>query len=211
MADPETLPGGSSIFTLDNITSQRPVGEGDLKSFDWQGRSFKPGKGTFKTDGNGLKRLARADRLGRRGTSLRYVRHLTDFSVVPFGNLWTDTVIAGSRSGEKTYIVQTAPDVIQRCILMTTDPGDLVLDPTCGSGTSAYVAEQWGRRWMTMDTSRVTLALARTRLMAARYPWYLLADSREGRAKEAALTQTVPPEAPVHDDKVWPLLKSSIP
>jgi adenine-specific DNA-methyltransferase len=83
---------------------------------------------------------------------------------------------------------------------MATDPGDLVLDPTCGSGTTAYVAEQWGRRWITMDTSRVALTLARTRLMAARYPWYLLADSREGRAKEAALTQTVPPETSVHGD-----------
>lgn len=97
-------------------------------------------------------------------------------------------------------MVQTGSKVIERCILMATDPGDLVLDPTCGSGTTAYVAEQWGRRWITCDTSRVALALARTRLMAARYPWYLLADSREGRAKEAALTQTVPPETPVHDD-----------
>jgi adenine-specific DNA-methyltransferase len=96
--------------------------------------------------------------------------------------------------------VQTSAKVIQRCILMATDPGDLVLDPTCGSGTTAYVAEQWGRRWITMDTSRVALALARTRLMAARYPWYLLADSREGRVKEAALTHTLPPETPVHDD-----------
>ncbi|WP_261010818.1 site-specific DNA-methyltransferase, partial [Streptococcus mitis] len=90
-----------------------------------------------------------------------------------------------------TYVVQTSPTVVERCILMATDPGDLVLDPTCGSGTTAYVAEQWGRRWITMDTSRVALALARTRLMAARYPWYLLADSREGRAKEAALQQRV--------------------
>ena len=83
---------------------------------------------------------------------------------------------------------------------MATDPGDLVLDPTCGSGTTAYVAEQWGRRWITIDTSRVALALARTRLMAARYPWYLLADSREGRAKEAELTQRVPSDTPVHND-----------
>ncbi len=90
------------------------------------------------------------------------------------------------------YVVQTTPRIIERCILMATDPGDLVLDPTCGSGTTAYVAEQWGRRWITIDTSRVALALARTRLMAARYPWYLLADSPEGRRKEAELTGKPP-------------------
>ena len=94
---------------------------------------------------------------------------------------------------DKIYVVQTTTKIVQRCILMATDPGDLVLDPTCGSGTTAYVAEQWGRRWITIDTSRVALALARTRLMAARYPWYLLADSREGRAKEAELTSACPP------------------
>ena len=96
----------------------------------------------------------------------------------------------------KVYVVQTAPKVIQRCILMTTDPGDLVLDPTCGSGTTAYVAEQWGRRWITIDTSRVALALARARIMGARYPYYLLADSREGQLKEAELTRTLPPKRP---------------
>ncbi len=97
-------------------------------------------------------------------------------------------------------MVQTAQKVVQRCILMATDPGDLVLDPTCGSGTTAYVAEQWGRRWITIDTSRVALALARTRLMSARYPWYLLADSLEGSAKEAAFTQRAAAETPVHND-----------
>ena len=95
-------------------------------------------------------------------------------------------------SEDKVYVVQTISKIVDRCILMATDPGDLVLDPTCGSGTTAYVAEQWGRRWITIDTSRVALALARTRLMAARYPWYLLADSREGRAKEAALARRLP-------------------
>jgi adenine-specific DNA-methyltransferase len=113
--------------------------------------------------------------------------------------MWTDTVISGF-ADPKVYVVQTAGKIIERCILMATDPGDLVLDPTCGSGTSAYVAEQWGRRWITMDTSRVALALARTRIMAARYPWYLLADSKEGRAREAALTQRVPADTPVHHD-----------
>lgn len=196
--NPETLPPGSSIFTLDNITSQRPAGDGDLKVFPWRGINLGPGKGTFKTDENGLKRLALADRLGRRGTALRYVRHLDDFGVVPIANVWQDTVIAGSRSGEKTYIVQTTPRVIERCILMATDPGDLVLDPTCGSGTTAYVAEQWGRRWFTIDTSRVALALARARIMGARYPWYLLADSREGQVKEGEVTRTVPADTPTY-------------
>src|SRR4051794_25984957 len=113
-------------------------------------------------------------------------------------NTWTDT--AAGFSDTKSYVVQTNDRVIQRCILMSTDPSDLVLDPTCGSGTTASVAEQWGRRWITIDTSRVALALARTRLMAARYPWYLLADSREGRAKEAALTQRAPADTLVQND-----------
>ena len=106
--------------------------------------------------------------------------------------------MAGSQG--KVYVVQTNERVIQRCILMTTDPGDLVLDPTCGSGTTAYVAEQWGRRWITIDTSRVALALARARVMGARYPYYLLADSRDGQNKEGALTGKVPSEAPTYND-----------
>ncbi len=116
-------------------------------------------------------------------------------------NLWTD--ISGavqSRSDPKIYVVQSATVLIQRCLLMTTDPGDLVLDPMCGSGTTAFVAEQWGRRWITIDTSRVALALARQRLMGARYPYYLLADSTDGRAKESALSATpLPPAEPTND------------
>jgi adenine-specific DNA-methyltransferase len=112
---------------------------------------------------------------------------------VPRQNVWTDTATGGF-GDEKYYVVQTVSKVIQRCLLMTTDPGDLVLDPTCGSGTTAYVAERWGRRWITIDTSRVALALARTRLMAARYPYYLLSDSPEGLRKEAEVTGRVPPE-----------------
>src|SRR5918911_2664628 len=114
-------------------------------------------------------------------------------------NAWADT---HAEQG-KSYVVQTSTKVIQRCILMTTDPGDLVLDPTCGSGTTAYVAEQWGRRWITIDTSRVALALARTRLMAARFPYYLLADSVEGRKKQAELghrrADAAPLAEPVRD------------
>ena len=118
-----------------------------------------------------------------------YVRFMDDLGVFPLVNSWSDTVGQNQFAGSKTYVVQTAIPVPQRCILMTTDPGDLVLDPTCGSGTSAYVAEQWGRRWITIDTSRVALALARMRIMGARYPYYLLADSPEGRAKEAQLSR----------------------
>ncbi len=113
-------------------------------------------------------------------------------------NTWTDT---GTGSGlNKVYVVQTTEKVIQRCILMATDPGDLVLDPTCGSGTTAYVAEQWGRRWITIDTSRVALALARARIMGARYPFYLLTDSPEGQQKEAEITRTTPSQSPTHGD-----------
>ena len=122
-----------------------------------------------------------------------------DFGYAPIANLWTD--ISGAvqrRSDPKVYVVQTSTTVIERCILMATDPGDLVLDPTCGSGTTAYVAEQWGRRWITIDTSRVALALARARIMGARYPFYLLADSREGQLKEAEVTGTTPSSQPVH-------------
>jgi adenine-specific DNA-methyltransferase len=143
--------------------------------------------------------LAKADRLIARDRSISYVRFLDDFPVVPISDLWTD-VRWGFNASEKRYVVETNPRVIQRCLLMTTDPGDLVLDPTCGSGTTAYVAEQWGRRWITIDTSRVALALARARLMGARYPYYLLADSPEGQRKEADLAGRPYVEKPTYSD-----------
>jgi len=126
------------------------------------------------------------------------VRYLDDFPALKMGNVWLDTV--SSFMSDKVYVVQTNATVIERCLLMTTDTGDLVLDPTCGSGTTAYVAEEWGRRWITIDTSRVALALARTRLMAARYPYYLLADSPEGVKKEAEVTGKIPPEYKTDND-----------
>jgi len=132
-------------------------------------------------------------------SKLRYVRFFDDFPVVPVPNVWSDTVSSGYRD-PKIYVVQTVDRVVERCLLMSTGPGDLVLDPTCGSGTTAYVAEQWGRRWITIDTSRVALALARTRLMAARYPYYLLADSPQGVRKEAEVTGKVPPEYKTEGD-----------
>ena len=145
----------------------------------------------------GLPRLERSGRLfDGGGLSLGGVALWDDWNQVARANIWADL------HGEKfpSYIVQTALTPIQRCLLMATDPGDLVLDPTCGSGTTAYVAEQWGRRWITIDTSRVALALARTRLMSARYPYYLLADSREGRAKEQEITGRSAHESPIHGD-----------
>ena len=189
-------------YRLDNITSSRPAGEGDLTSYEWRGSFYGPGAGTFKTTALGLKRLSLADRLyGSSRGKLNYRRFHDDFAVAVVGNLWTD--ISGavqSRSDPKIYVVQSSTQLIQRCILMTTDPGDLVFDPTCGSGTTAYVAEQWGRRWITIDTSRVALALARARIMGARYPWYLLADSREGQQKEAEIARKAPSEAPTFGD-----------
>lgn len=188
-----------SVFAHGDVTSQRPAQGGDVRAFTYEGKEFKLSKGTFKTDLAGLRRLSFAKRFIFIGNTLRYVRFLNDFPVYPYTNMWTDTVISGF-SDPKVYVVQTAAKIIERCMLMTTDPGDLVLDPTCGSGTTAYVAEQWGRRWITMDTSRVALALARTRLMSARYPWYLLADSREGAAKEATLTGRVPSDRTYGND-----------
>ncbi len=185
------------LFAPDNITSSRPAGEGDLRFFEFEGQAFPSGKGTFKTDANGLNRLGKATRIWKASNSIRYVRYLDDFDAIGFSNVWTDTQ-TGSFTEDKVYVVQTAVKVIERCILMTTDPGDLVLDPTCGSGTTAYVAEQWGRRWITIDTSRVALALARARIMGARYPWYLLADSREGQIKEGEVTRSVPVDTPVY-------------
>ena len=120
-----------------------------------------------------------------------------DYPIVRVTNYWDD-VRAGGFGEAKIFVVQTTTDVIQRCILMTTDPGDLILDPTCGGGTTAYVAEQWGRRWITIDTSRVALALARARIMGARYPYYILADSRDGQLKESEISRRASSEMPIY-------------
>jgi adenine-specific DNA-methyltransferase len=177
----DALPEGARLFSLDNLTSPRPAGDGDLKSYIFRGRSYSVTKGTFKTDEKGLRRLEAANRLGVTGSTLRYKRYLDDFPVKPLGNIWTDTS-TGSFTEAKIYAVQTGVKVVERCMHMTTDPGDLVLDPTCGSGTTAYVAEAWGRRWITMDTSRVPLALARQRLLTATFDWQELKDPARGPA-----------------------------
>lgn len=154
----------------------------------FNGQEYLPTRGEWSTHRLGMSRLIKANRVGRIGSTLRFARFLDDFAGVPLTNSWTD--LGGAV--DPVYVVQTNTKIVERCMLMTTDPGDLVLDPTCGSGTSAFVAEQWGRRWITSDTSRVALALARTRLMAGRYPFYTLADSPEGIEKEAEITGTVP-------------------
>ena len=187
------------VFSHGDITSQRPAQGEDVRKFTYEGKSFQVKKGTFKTDASGLERISRAKRMIFIGNTLRYVRFLDDFSIFPFSNLWTDTTTSGF-SDPKVYVVQTNRSVVERCILMATDPGDLVLDPTCGAGTTAYAAEQWGRRWITIDTSRVALALARARIMGARYPWYLLADSRDGQLKEAEIARKTPADAPTYND-----------
>ena len=199
------LPVGARVFRIDNLTSQsvgRDKGEGAASWFpvSFEGKELRPTeKVRWKTNELGMSRLKSAGRLSSTGTGLYYVRYFQDFAAFPEDNVWSDTGIAGFAS-DKRYVVETSEKVVQRVILMTTDPGDLVLDPTCGSGTSAYVAEQSGRRWITIDTSRVALALARARIMGARYPFYLLADSPEGQAKEAEVTRVVPSSSPTRGD-----------
>jgi adenine-specific DNA-methyltransferase len=181
-------------FASSDITKPGP---GSKFNFVLNGKTYSSGARWWGTTPDALHRLALGDRLLPVGERLRFKRYLDDFAVRSLHNYWGDTG-TGSFTDPKVYVVQTNTKVIERCILMTTDPGDLVLDPTCGSGTSAYVAEQWGRRWITIDTSRVALALARARIMGARYPYYLLADSKAGQLKEAEVTRTAPSSAPTH-------------
>jgi len=162
--------------------------------FELFGRTYDTGtKRNWATSIKGMRTLAAVGRLVGTENNIYYVRYLDDFPAYALNSIWSDT----QDRLTKTFVVQTVPRVIQRCILMATDPGDLVLDPTCGSGTTATVAEQWGRRWITIDTSRVALALARARIMGARYPFYLLADSRDGQLKEGEVTRTAPSTQPV--------------
>lgn len=162
------------VFRMDNITSSRSSGEGDVREFVFEGRRCDPGSGTFKSNMEGLGRLSGCHRLQLSSKGkLNYRRGKADFGVSPVANLWAD--ISGavqSRSDPKVYAVQTSTSVVERCLLLSTDPGDLVVDPTCGSGTTAYVAEQWGRRWITTDSSRVACAIARQRLLTARFDYY---------------------------------------
>jgi len=192
------LPDGRR-FMLDNLVSQGATESGTI-DFAFEGRTFHPGsRNHWKTTAAGMGRLVVARRIVASTNQIRYARFFGDFPVQPLSNVWTDTTQAGFVD-EKLYVVQTLAKVVQRCLLMTTDPGDLVLDPTCGSGTTAAVAEQWGRRWITVDTSRVALALARQRMMGARYPYYILSDSDDGHRKEDELSTTALPPGETSND-----------
>ncbi len=184
------------LFGLGDLTSSH---EYTREPFHWFGKQFVTKRRYWSTSHVGLTRLGRANRLCDVNATLRYKRFFDDTLTISLDDVWSD-LGSGSQTEERTYVVQTLSKIVQRCILMTTDPGDLVLDPTCGSGTTAYVAEQWGRRWITIDTSRVALALARARVMGARYPYYLLSDSVEGQRKEAEVTRSEPSLAPAYGD-----------
>ena len=167
------LPQGSRRYRLDNLTSQT-ASDSTTFAFQLDGKEIRPSKGGWKTSLDGMARLIAANRVVATGKSASYVRYLEDFEASPITNVWTD--VSSGDIGDKRYVVQTNPTVVMRCLLMTTDPGDLVLDPTCGSGTTAFVAEQFGRRWITLDTSRVALTIARERLLTATLPYYELRD-----------------------------------
>jgi len=187
------IPEGARLFRSDSLTKPGP---GSKYEIVLDGKTYTSGNRWWGSPKESLLRLIQLGRVRPFGKTLRYLKYLDDFRYKPLSNLWDGLV--GAKN--PVYVVQTNEVIVQRCLLMTTDPGDLVLDPTCGSGTTAYVAEQWGRRWITCDTSRVALALARTRLMSARYPYYLLSDSPEGLKKEAELTEKFPPEYKTEHD-----------
>jgi adenine-specific DNA-methyltransferase len=194
------IPKGARPYNPDNLISQGRSTE--PQPFDYRGVRQDPYAKNSHWKPNypvGLGRLLRSERIHVAENSFRYRRYHTDFAALPYANIWTDTG-TGNFTDEKIYVVQTGSKTVERCILMATDPGDLVLDPTCGSGTTAYVAEQWGRRWITIDTSRVAIALARSRLMGARYPYFLLADSPEGQRKEGDLTRSAPKSTQTRGD-----------
>ncbi|MCE8006313.1 site-specific DNA-methyltransferase [Aestuariivita sp.] len=175
--DFSSAPKKGAIFRHDNATSQRPPGDFPVDAF---GISARPGNRYWTTNPDGMRRLVQANRTIASGTILKYKRFLNDYPVLPIGNNWADTATGGSASDPRSYVVQTVPRVVERCMVMTTDPGDLALDPTCGSGTTAFVAEKWGRRWITCDTSRVAITLAKQRLMTASFDYYALRYPHEG-------------------------------
>jgi adenine-specific DNA-methyltransferase len=191
--DNSFVPKDARICTTGDLTSSRPAQENDVRGFIFNGKEYTPGKGTFKTNLKGLNNLVKHERITTSGKNLAYIRYFDDFPVFQISNTWTDTVGQGQFGGEgKLYVVQSATKAVQRCMLMTTDPGDLVLDPTCGSGTTAYVAEQWGRRWITIDTSRIALNIAKQRLMTAVYPYYKLYDQSHCDIRQGFIYKTVP-------------------
>jgi len=200
LENPALLPNGARLFRDQGLTS-RSASATTLFPVVFKGKTYLPPAGGWRTSQEGMNRVLRSDRLLKTGQNVSYRKFFDDFSALAVDNFWDD-VSGGitNRADPKVYVVQTSTSIVERCILMTTDPGDLVLDPTCGAGTTATVAEHWGRRWITVDTSRVALALARARVMGGRYPYYLLADSREGQIKEAEITCTVPSTQPIRNN-----------
>lgn len=184
------VPPGARLIMLGALTSQTTrVGQTTVFPVEVDGKAYRPPTGGWKTNANGMTKLKWAGRLAVAGTTIRYVRYLDDFPAMPLNNMWED--FGGGFGDDKVYIVQTNVRIVERCLLMTTDPGDLVLDPTCGSGTTAYVAEQWGRRWMTCDTSRIAITLAKQRLLTAVYDYYALLYPEQG-VKSGFIYKTVP-------------------
>ncbi len=191
------VPEGDNAWRVCTYSDLTKPGPGSRYEVQVEGEKFSSGQRWWGMTPESMARAILSGRIKRTGRSISFIRLLEDSPAFGINNIWTNIGGVMSRSDPKIYVVQTSTTAIQQCVLMCTDPGDLVLDPTCGSGTTATVAEQWGRRWITIDTSRVALALARARIMGARYPYYLLADSREGQMKEAEVTRTAPSSQPV--------------
>lgn len=187
----DNRPKGSRVFSQTALDSQGSASE--KQPFEFEGKIYYPPKGNHwkaKYPG-GMEKLKKLKRIASTPNSVRYIRYFDDFPFIEINNVWQDTG-TGSFLEEKQYVVQSATKAIQRCVLMTTDPGDLVLDPTCGSGTTAYVAEQWGRRWITIDTSRIALNIAKKRLTTAVFPYYELFDKENGNIRQGFVYKTVP-------------------
>ena len=194
--DPKLVPDGGQVYALSKTSS---AGASKEKQYlEFEGKQFTVGNNAhWKTTIDGMNRVNKAGRLEARGGPPWFRKYHVDSPFKRMTNVWDDT---SGKSTDRIYVVQTEQQVVERCILMASDPGDLVLDPTCGSGTTAYVAEQWGRRWITIDTSRVALSLARARIMGARYSYYILADSRDGQIKEAEVSRSTPSSQPIRGD-----------
>ena len=189
---PESFRGKARLYKPDNLQSQGSAAE--PQPYDFEGKRYSPGANSHwkASYPHGMDRLAWANRIHVARNSINYRRFVDDFPYKAQTNFWNDTG-TGNFTDDKVYVVQTNTKVVERCILLATDPGDLILDPTCGSGTTALVAERWGRRWITVDSSRVAMAVARQRLSGALYPYFVLADTEAGRALEAELTGSAMP------------------
>ena len=189
-ANPQLINEQGSVFRYDNILSDGKSNTDE--TIEFKDEKFNPGiKHHWKTNVNGMRKLITKNRISKFGNKLAYLRYWSDFPYVPITNIWDDTSTGGF-GDERLYVVQTTMKTIERCILMTTDPGDLVLDPTCGSGTTAFVAEQWGRRWITIDTSRIALNIAKQRIMTAVFPYYKLYDENQSDIRQGFIYKTVP-------------------